>query len=65
MHGNFRDAVTAVLSRQENANARDKDKYYVSWRPSVKTEKLPQRRLALALLAWNDGCADPALSTKR
>jgi hypothetical protein len=57
LHGDFHDAVAAILARRGivigSAKDKDKDKAGAGWRPLVVTAKLPQRKLALELCTWD------------
>jgi hypothetical protein len=63
-YGNYQDAVIAILTRQPLAG-HEKEKHTPAWRPAVRTDKMAQRRLALALSGWNAGQENPSLSTKK
>jgi hypothetical protein len=52
VHGDFHDAVVTVLARSGIAVGSGQ-KPGVAWRPPVTTGKLPHRRLALELCAWD------------
>jgi WD repeat-containing protein mio len=65
VHGDFHDAVVSVLARKGIIMGGSKEKANSGWRPSVMTNKLHQRRLALELCAWDLGNEVVQTSAKR